>query len=218
MKKKFTLITLLLLITISSFAVAKAATNTIGKVIGQVYSTDIITYIDKSPIQSANIGGRTMIAAEDMKDFGFDVKWDPEARRLDITSPEIYIIKGKVIIPDAKVAPKGGVKVTISAWINPNSDPSLILSGYFPMFVREVECVIPEGQSSINYRIGVPKSMPYNDDLGFRYISNYVLLYRYEYYIGDFKAQHGSWRQGYLDMSTGDKENVDYVLENIQLN
>lgn len=40
----------------------------------------------------------------------------------------------------------------------------------------------------------------------------------YEYYIGDFKAQHGSWRQDYLDMSTGDKENVDYVLENIQLN
>ncbi|WP_213995972.1 hypothetical protein [Tepidanaerobacter syntrophicus] len=106
MKKKFTLITLLLLITIGSFAVAKAATNTIGKVIGQVYSTDIITYIDKSPIQSANIGGRTMISAEDMKYFGFDVKWDPEARRLDITSPEIYIIKGKVIIPDAKVPPK----------------------------------------------------------------------------------------------------------------
>lgn len=64
------------------------------------------------------------------------------------------------------------------------------------MFVRAVECVIQEGQSSVSYRVGVPKSMPYNDDLGFRYISNYVLLYRYEYYIGDFKTKHGSLAAG----------------------
>ena len=42
--------------------------------LSRLFSTDIITYIDKGPIQSANIGGRTMISAEDMKYFGFDVK------------------------------------------------------------------------------------------------------------------------------------------------
>lgn len=47
-----------------------------------IYSTDILTMLDGIPIQGYNIGGRTMIALEDLADYGFTVSYDDSVRKL----------------------------------------------------------------------------------------------------------------------------------------
>ena len=56
--------------------------------VGEALSTDIVTFIDGSPIESYNYLDYTYIVAEDLRNYGFDVDWDADVRRLDITRPE----------------------------------------------------------------------------------------------------------------------------------
>ncbi len=58
-----------------------------GTPLGNYFETDIITYLDNVPITAYNIGGRTYIHAEEMREFGYLVDWDREGRTLRITSP-----------------------------------------------------------------------------------------------------------------------------------
>lgn len=55
-----------------------------GGVVGKYYSTDIRTFLNGAEIDSINIGGQTLISAEDMEYHSFSVYWDGEARTLDI--------------------------------------------------------------------------------------------------------------------------------------
>ncbi len=55
-----------------------------GNVAGSYYHTDIVTYFNGKEIESYNIGGRTVILAEALKDYGYEVTWDPAARTLSI--------------------------------------------------------------------------------------------------------------------------------------
>lgn len=59
-----------------------------GSVMGNYYVTDIVTYLDGTPITAYNIGGRTYIHAEAMRDWGYIVNWFGNTRRLEITSPK----------------------------------------------------------------------------------------------------------------------------------
>jgi len=56
-----------------------------GTVAGKYYKTDIKTTLNGLPIININIGGRTFIGAEAMRDFGYDVIWDGVARTLSIS-------------------------------------------------------------------------------------------------------------------------------------
>lgn len=58
-----------------------------GTPIGYYYETDIITYLDRNPITAYNVGGRTYIHAEEMRNFGYTVVWSAEKWTLEITSP-----------------------------------------------------------------------------------------------------------------------------------
>ena len=58
-----------------------------GTVLGKYYVTDIVTYLEGKPIAAYNIGGRTYIHAESMRDFGYTVNWYESSRRLDVISP-----------------------------------------------------------------------------------------------------------------------------------
>lgn len=53
-----------------------------GDIVHSIYSTDILTLVDGRPIESYNIGGQTMIALEDLSDYGFTVNYDDSARLL----------------------------------------------------------------------------------------------------------------------------------------
>ncbi len=60
----------------------------VGTELGAFYETNIVTYLDGNVITAYNIGGRTYIHAEQMRDFGYIVDWDERARTLNITSPD----------------------------------------------------------------------------------------------------------------------------------
>lgn len=59
-----------------------------GTPIGNYFETDIVTTLDSLPITAYNIGGRTYIHAEQMRDFGYFVDWNAEKRQLNITGPD----------------------------------------------------------------------------------------------------------------------------------
>ena len=59
-----------------------------GSVLGNYYVTDIVTYLEGKPITAYNIGGRTYIHAEAMREWGYIVNWFGDTRRLEITSPK----------------------------------------------------------------------------------------------------------------------------------
>ncbi len=58
-----------------------------GEVVCSYYETDIITTLNGKEIESYNIGGRTVICAEAMRDHGYNVDWDEEERKLTISKP-----------------------------------------------------------------------------------------------------------------------------------
>ena len=53
-------------------------------VIGEVITTDIVTYIDEQPIPSYNINDYTYVIAEELAHYGFDVYWRAAERKLEI--------------------------------------------------------------------------------------------------------------------------------------
>ena len=68
-----------------------------GDIKSTIYSTDILTLVDGKPIESYNIGGQTMIALEDLEDYGFSVYYSNEERLL---------IVNKIGEPDADFNPQ----------------------------------------------------------------------------------------------------------------
>lgn len=83
MFKKILCITLAMMMLASMMAIgANAATG----VAGNYYYTDIQTYVRGELINSYNIGGKTVIVAEDLRSYGFSVVWDGVNRTLTITN------------------------------------------------------------------------------------------------------------------------------------
>lgn len=81
MKNKFKFIIFLLFLSI-------AAPTAYAQDLGYVKETDIVTFIDYSPINSYNYRNNTFVVAENLADYGFEVKWDNTSRALYITRPE----------------------------------------------------------------------------------------------------------------------------------
>ena len=59
------------------------ANENAGTILGQYYSTDIRAFLNYKPIESYNIGGRTLICIEDFSDYGFTAFWDPTIRLVE---------------------------------------------------------------------------------------------------------------------------------------
>lgn len=85
MKRIFTtiLFALTILLSMSMTAFAKS-----GDIAGKYYATDIKTYLNGAEIDSINIGGQTLISAEDMYYYSFYVWWDDVERTLRIGETE----------------------------------------------------------------------------------------------------------------------------------
>ena len=82
MKKRLLSTLLIMLILISGFSPVYA--YNIGDVIGETLYTDIVASINNHNIASFNYNGHTMVVAEDLRNYGFDVIWDPYAKTLSI--------------------------------------------------------------------------------------------------------------------------------------
>ena len=85
MKKLLMILSLMLLTAVGANAAP-------GDAVGEIYSTDILAYVNGSPIDSYNIGGQTVILAEDLCNndtgvhYGFDCVYDNSTRTLTLTS------------------------------------------------------------------------------------------------------------------------------------
>lgn len=55
-----------------------------GDVAGNYFYTDIKTYMRGQLLDSFNVGGKTVILCEALRDYGFNVSWDGVARKLTI--------------------------------------------------------------------------------------------------------------------------------------
>lgn len=90
MKKKLSVMILaltLLLPGTGAFAIDGSESPN-GGVIGHIYSTDILTYVNGEPIDAYNIGGKTVVIAEDLGDwnYGYTYDYNDEDRLLSVES------------------------------------------------------------------------------------------------------------------------------------
>lgn len=103
MKIKYLIFFLLIVLSFSICANAKS-----GDVAGKYYSTDIVTYLNGVEIDAINIGGETLISAEDMKYYGFGVTWNSHERELRILSLD-HAANGIPPTTDKSSLPSGSV-------------------------------------------------------------------------------------------------------------
>lgn len=71
--------------TTTTPAVSTTPKELVGKAAGEYFSTDIVTTVNGTPIESINVGGRTLISAEDLSGHGFQVSWNGTNRTLAIS-------------------------------------------------------------------------------------------------------------------------------------
>ena len=80
MKKIITLLTVVLLV----FSFASVSASASGYYLGDATFEDIATYINHYPIDSYNFNGMSLVRAEDLEFFGFDVSWNEYSNSLTI--------------------------------------------------------------------------------------------------------------------------------------
>ncbi len=83
MKKLISLFLTLNLIIAMNFTAF--ATDNIGDVLGNIYSTDILTYVNDTVIPSYSLNGKMLIVAENLMSYGFNVIYNDEIRCLFVT-------------------------------------------------------------------------------------------------------------------------------------
>lgn len=76
-----------------------------GDIKGQYYSTDIVSYLNGREIETINIGGWTLIKAEDMQYFGFYVTYDDATRKLTIEQSVVPVDESYTVSDRIKHAP-----------------------------------------------------------------------------------------------------------------
>ncbi len=78
------IIMILFVLSIFSTVLVQAEDN----IIGNIYSTDILAYVNGNAVESYNIGGKTVVIAEDLADnyYGFNYVYDDEKRLLEVNS------------------------------------------------------------------------------------------------------------------------------------
>ena len=88
MKKNVTALFLALALLLSYTAAVCADDGAGGNVVGHIYSTDILAFVNGEPIASYNIGGKTVVIAEDLGDgyYEYTYNYNDEERLLSIKS------------------------------------------------------------------------------------------------------------------------------------
>lgn len=105
-----------------------------AEIIGETVYTDIIASINNYNIASFNLDGNTVVVAEDLRNYGFDVVWSSEARTLSISRNGSNNVASTYIapkIPKVLVGTKANdvLKTDIQTYINGNWVPSFNIDG-----------------------------------------------------------------------------------------
>lgn len=104
----------------------------IGESIGTVYYTDIVAYINNYAIPSYAASGTSVVVAEDLREFGFDVEWNEEMRTLNITRNSDTVPKGMEFEKNGVPSmPFTNILYTdIAVYANGERVPSYAINGY----------------------------------------------------------------------------------------
>ena len=155
MKKMLTI----LLIGILVLMAIPVSAATVGTVIGTAYNTDIVAYINHYAIPSFAVNGTSVIVAEDLKNFGFDVTWENSTRTLTI-------VRNSQTVPTEMEFTKAGASgskytdilaTDISVYANAGSEvkklTSYAMNGYTMIPLEELalfgECGWVEGERAV---------------------------------------------------------------------
>ncbi|MBE7053701.1 MAG: hypothetical protein E7391_05430 [Ruminococcaceae bacterium] len=84
----------LLLTVCMSFGMITISYAKTGDVLGYAKYTDISAYINHYPITSYNLNGNTVVIAEDLANYGFNVRWNQSNRTLTINRSYTKNISG----------------------------------------------------------------------------------------------------------------------------
>ncbi len=74
-----------------------------GAIAGQYYYTDIVTTFNGTKIESYNIGGQTVIPAAVLRNFGFNVVWEADTRRVLIDTEPNAVPSNASSMPSASL-------------------------------------------------------------------------------------------------------------------
>lgn len=128
----------------ASAALGVTAHAAVGDVIGEVYSTDIVTTLNGVEIPSVNIGGTTMIALRDLEYFDFSIWFSEETKSAIARGPEWMLgYEGKEPRPAEHYDTVGEIigsvyETDITAYVNGFEIPSVNISGTTMVAVRDL--------------------------------------------------------------------------------
>ena len=126
--------TLLLIVITMTMLIPTTSFSENGDIIGYAKYTDISAYINHYPITSYNINDYTVVVAEDLRNYGFNVVWDGNNRALYITKNPFAmdIIPGEKVYKYASVAGQNShpyVETDIKTFVDGNWVESFNING-----------------------------------------------------------------------------------------
>ena len=130
----------------------------IGEVTGQVLSTDIRAYVNGAEIPSLNVDGYTAVAAEDLREYGFDVAWVPQERKIVIRyagkkEPYPLPVQTTAQPPGTKLA--DALYTDITAYYGDQEIPSINIGGRTAIKLNDLSAfgsvVWSEGERKISF-------------------------------------------------------------------
>lgn len=129
------LILLCLALTVSAVALRT------GDAVDYVSATNIRAFIDGYEIPSYNISDRLGIVAEDLRGYGFDVVWNPEALTLSITKNQ-WGVTSPIDVSTSGKSNSASLPVystNIVTYVDGKEVESFNIGGYTIIYLRELE-------------------------------------------------------------------------------
>ncbi len=205
----FSIIVFVVILSLSSNVYA------IGEITGVVRNTDIKAYVDDKPIKSFNVDNWTCIIAEDLRNYGFEVTWNPKLRTLEIVH-SIFADTSPMYKFENNQKPIGSFagyvyNTDIKTYVNGNPVTSFNIGGYTLIYIDDLMCygnVIwnPEKREISYTRTNswsvnldnqpnkVQHNEPFNEPNGITHLSvEYILNNNGEYEINSENLDHISW-------------------------
>ncbi|MBQ2968329.1 MAG: hypothetical protein IJE10_09450 [Clostridia bacterium] len=138
MKRTFFLLALCFVLLLSLLPVQ--ALN-VGDVVGTIYNTDILAFVDGEPIRSFALDGKTAILVEDLARFGFVVGYDDASRTLyAYVKPNTFPHRPEENITRGTVGGTAGniYHSDIQTYINGVLVPSFALNGVSAVAIEDI--------------------------------------------------------------------------------
>lgn len=123
-----------------------------GEVVGHIYSTDIVAYIDDVPINSYNIGGKTAVIVEeligyDKANYSFDGEYNDETRTLNFYTTGYGGMVNEEFVPAKNTPGKivGDIYSTdIKVYLNSIEVKGYNIGGKTAVAIEDIATINPE--------------------------------------------------------------------------